>query len=429
MVPLTQHPASRDQVCEILRAASAKRQTLLPVGHGTKLAMGGWERSVDAALSLERMNRILDYPASDLTVTVEAGLPIPHLAEALAEKRQCLPLDIPFADSATVGGAIAANSSGPLRLAYGTWRDFVLGMQFVTADGKLAKGGGKVVKNVAGYDIPKLLIGSQGTLGVIVEVTLKVFPRPAATATLAFGFGSAEQAAQAARAILGSQMLPQALDLLDSAAAGMAGLAALCDVPFTLLAAAAGSEAVLARFERDLPALAGSFRPVSVATYRGPQEAFLWNGIREMTPLFLTEHTSGVVIKASLPFTPLGGFIAQVRRTAEQQGLSAAISSRAGSGIVYAYLWAPRTIETGLPAVDAPVGESAIVPFAAAIEVLLGAAEQGGGRAIVEWCPAAWKGKLNLWGTLGDDFAWMRKIKAALDPQGILSPGRFYGGI
>ena len=417
----TESPASLQEICEVLRRVSEQRRTVVPVGHGTKPAMGGAGAPVDVMLSLERMNRILDYPASDLTITVEAGLPIRDLAAALAEKKQFLPLDIPFADQATVGGAIAANSSGPRRLGYGTWRDFVLGMRFVTADGILAKAGGKVVKNVAGYDISKLLVGSQGTLAVIAEVTLKVLPRPPATSTIVMGFRHAEQAAQAARCIVGSQMLPQALDLVDSAAGETADVAELRGQPFTLLAAAAGAEAVLNRVERDLPALARPSGLQGFATYRGQEEASTWKRVQELTPLFLRQHPVGVVVKASIPFTRMGAFVEQARSVAESNGMAAATLARAGSGVVYVYLRVSQTSNDGLSGAPASL--------ASAPDLVLRAAEQHGGRAVVEWCPADLKSKINVWGTLGDDFAWMRKVKAALDPKGILSPGRFYGGI
>ncbi|MBI4443111.1 MAG: FAD-binding oxidoreductase, partial [Acidobacteria bacterium] len=144
------YPGTSEQVSEILRLAYAERLVVAPAGHGTKQLMGGVAQRVDLVLSMSKLNRITDYPAADLTISVEAGLGVADLAAALRAKRQMLPLDVPFAAEATVGGAVAANSSGPRRLAYGTFRDVMIGMRFVTADGKLAKSGGKVVKNVAG---------------------------------------------------------------------------------------------------------------------------------------------------------------------------------------------------------------------------------------------------------------------------------------
>jgi len=412
-------PGDREQVCELMRLANAERLKVVPLGHGTKLRMGAAPQPVDFAISLERLNKVCDYPASDLTVSVEAGVSILDLGSALASKGQMLPLDVPFAEQGTVGGTIAANVNGPRRLAYGTWRDMVLGVQFVTAEGSLAKGGGKVVKNVAGYDIPKLMIGSLGTLGVIVEVTFKVFPVPPASATMVLHFRSAEQASQAALHILHSPLLPQALDLVDAPAGTLANEPEWRRNPFTLLAGVVGPEQVLARFEHELPALVRADGLESFEIVRGNREADLWRTIQEMTPAFLKTHTKGMVVKVSLPLTCMGDFITQAHAACEQAGLAQATLARAGSGIVYVLSW-PESVNR-----DNAIDD----PFAKTSELLIRQAEQRGGRAIVEWCPAELKRKVNLWGTLGDDIASMRSLKTALDPMNILSPGRFYGGI
>ena len=412
-------PDSREQVCELLRLANAEGLKVVPFGHGTKLRLGGVAQPVDFAISLERLNKVCDYPASDLTISVDAGLPVGELASTLQAKGQMLPLDVPFAGQGTVGGTIAANLNGPRRLAYGTWRDIVLGVQFVTAEGKLAKGGGKVVKNVAGYDIPKLMIGSLGTLGILVEITFKVFPIPPASAPMVLNFRSAAEASEAALRILRSPLLPQALDVVDCPAGTLANEPEWHRNPFTLLAGVAGPEQVLARFERELPALVRADGLEAFEILRGNREADLWGDVQELTPAFLKTHPEGIVVKASLPLTRIGDFITQARPVCEQHGLAQATLARAGSGIVYVHLWSKSGDH------DQAIGDQ----FARASELLIREAEQRGGRAFVEWCPAELKSKVNLWGTLGDDFASMRSLKAALDPKNILSPGRFYGGI
>jgi glycolate oxidase FAD binding subunit len=372
---------------------------------------------VDLVLSLARIKRITDYPASDLTISVEAGLPVRELAGALAAEQQMLPLDVSFAAEATIGGVVATNSTGPQRLACGSWRDLVLGVHFVTAEGVLAKGGGKVVKNVAGYDLPKLLIGSMGTLAVMVEIAFKALPMPPASATFVLSFSSVEAALEAARRIRHSPLAPQALDLVDAAAGSLAGHAGLT-APFTLRVAAAGPEVVLGRFERELH---GILRGLGgeVALLRGEAESALWSAVQELTPTFVRSHAEdGTVVKASLPLTQMGSFLAQAQSAAEQMGIGAASVARAGNGIVYCYL-----------SDRAEAGDSGDELLLRTSELLIEAAEQLGGRAVVEWCPAAWKNKMNLWGTLRDDIAWMRRVKEAMDPGGVLNPGRFYGGI
>ncbi len=173
-------PADAAQVGEILRFASAEKLAVIPTGACSKLGIGSPPTRYDIALDLSRMNRVLAYDPHDLTLGVEPGVRIEDLLSTLAEKNQFLPLAVPFAERATIGGIVAANSSSPLRHAYGAVRDFCLGMEFVTADGAQAKSGGRVVKNVTGYDLHKLLIGSLGTLGVITRVNFRTFPMPQA---------------------------------------------------------------------------------------------------------------------------------------------------------------------------------------------------------------------------------------------------------
>ena len=169
----------------------------------------------------------------------------------------------------------------------------------------------------------------------------------------------------------------------------------------------------------ELPALVRAEGMESFEIIAGERESLLWESVRELIPAFLRHYSQGLVVKASLPLAHIGDFIVQARRSAEQCRLSLATLARAGSGVVYACLWPP----------SGNAEEAAATRAAQAAELLIREAEQRGGRAVVEWCPAEWKSAINLWGTTGDDLPWMRKLKAALDPQGILNPGRFYGGI
>ena len=169
-------PADAAQIAEILRFAAAEKLAVIPTGGCTKLGIGSPPARYDIALDLSRMNRVLAYDPHDLTLGVEPGVRIEDLLRTLAEKKQFLPLAVPFSDRATIGGIVAANSSSPLRHAYGAVRDFCLGMEFVTGEGTQAKSGGRVVKNVTGYDLHKLLIGSLGTLAVITRVNFRTFP-------------------------------------------------------------------------------------------------------------------------------------------------------------------------------------------------------------------------------------------------------------
>lgn len=412
-------PGNRKQVREVVLLAHSGKRTVAPAGGCSKQHLGGIPQRIDFLLSLDRLNRITDYQPADLTVTVEAGVRMADLAATLQAEGQMLPLDPPFAAEATVGGVIATNASAPRRLAYGTARDMVLGVHFVAPEGKLAKSGGKVVKNVAGYDLAKLLIGSLGTLGILTDVTFKVFPIPPASATWVFGFADAAQALRATQCILNSPFVPQALDLFDSAAGSVIQEPPLSESPFALVVGAAGPEPVVERIRRDLPALLRSENGKEIACLTGDAESKLWEKIREITPSFLRARPDGVVIKASVLLTQLEEMIATASRTASENNLASATVTRAGTGIVYCYLW-PK------PEQDAA---SSFEMLISACKFLLKETERLGGRAIVEWAPASIKRMVNIWGTPGDDFALMQRLKKQLDPRGILNPGRFYGGI
>src|SRR5712671_5735849 len=209
-------PAEVAQVAEILRFAAAEKLAAIPSGGCTKLRIGSPPARYDIALDLSRMNRVLAYDPRDLTLGVEPGVRIEDLLRVLGEQNQFLPLAVPFADRATVGGIVAANSSSPLRHFYGGVRDFCLGMEFVTGDGVISKGGGRVVKNVTGYDLHKLLIGSLGTLAVITRLNFRTFPSViAGSRGFVASFSNPQGALALRRAILQSPLTPLTLDILS----------------------------------------------------------------------------------------------------------------------------------------------------------------------------------------------------------------------
>src|SRR5206468_9287047 len=212
-------PGSVAEVQECVRAAARARASLVVQGLGAHLSVGAPPARLDVVLGLDRLARVIDHQAGDMTVTVEAGCTLVALANTLATGGQWLPLDPPRADATTVGGLIAANLSGPLRASQGRVRDLLLGIRVVGADGALITGGGRVVKNVAGYDLPKLHVGALGTVGVIVEATFKVLPRPPAEEAVVVACRSAREAADAALAVRDSDAAPLWLEV-----AGAGGL-------------------------------------------------------------------------------------------------------------------------------------------------------------------------------------------------------------
>ena len=206
-------PTSVQEIQEILQFAVNQNLSVMPAGAGTKLGIGNLPQKVDIVLATTRLNSVVEYEPADLTVTVEAGIRLKDLQTELAKHRQYLVLNPPSADRCTIGGIVATNASGSFRLRHGTARNQVLGLRVVQADGTVVKSGGKVVKNVAGYDLNKLYIGAFGTLGIITEVTLKLSPIPVQEAILTADFQNVQDAADTGLAIVGSQTLPMFVNL------------------------------------------------------------------------------------------------------------------------------------------------------------------------------------------------------------------------
>src|SRR5580700_6944968 len=208
-------PGTSEEVAAIVKFAGSEKLALVPTGARTKLGIGYAPSHYDLALDMTRLNKVIAYDPGDLTLSVEAGVPLAKIAQLLAEHHQFLPLALPFSARTTVGGAIASGVDSPLRQFYGTARDFLLGMEFVTGEGISAKSGGRVVKNVTGYDIHKLMIGALGTLGVITRVNFKTFPTPLDRRGYVARFLSAEHALDSCHRFAKSSLTPITLDILS----------------------------------------------------------------------------------------------------------------------------------------------------------------------------------------------------------------------
>jgi glycolate oxidase FAD binding subunit len=364
------YPCTAEELAEQLHDASAKRQSISLRGAGSKSGMAGPVAPSDVAISTSRLNRILQYEPRDLTVSVEAGLSWREFSAALAKNGQMVPLDPFFAEEATVGGVVAANVSGPRRRLYGSGRDMVIGMTFATLEGKLIRTGGMVVKNVAGLDMGKLMIGSFGTLAAIAVVNFKVHPRPIATRTFVQEFLRATETIAARDRILKSVLQPAAIDIVKSAQG------------YDLAIQAGGSPAVLDRYTREL----SGFRALDDA-----QAQTFWNKIREFTPDFLRTHPEGAVTRVSCALSEVGAVL---------EALPPPAIARAGSGICYGYF--PETRGLRIPAV---------------------------GHGVVEFAPPAYRATAELWPSQGSDFAMMKRVKEMFDPLGLLNRGRLYGHI
>lgn len=416
-------PADAPQVGEILRYAAAEKLSVIPTGGRSKLHIGSPPARYDIALDLSRMNRVLAYDPHDLTLGVEPGLRIENLLRTLAEKKQFLPLAVPFASRATVGGIVAANSSSPLRHAFGGVRDFCLGMEFVTGEGAQAKSGGRVVKNVTGYDLHKLLIGSLGTLAVITRVNFRTFPLPQAEGAFVASFPSAASAFDFCHAVSHSVLTPQIMEIANPGAAALMFSgefsARLEPRTWTVIMSAAGQPAVVDRYEREFGQLAGAadaeeFLPLTEAEARS-----VLAQIREFPRLMVERDSSALIFRINSVPGVMASLLGKLRVLAAQRELDFVSLARA-SGTLYAAFLPQKANSVSLqslaqviPEVFRTCGQSEIP-----------------GSAVLEWCPAEMKTSADVvWGPPRPDFELMRRVKHTFDPHNVLAPGRFAGGI
>ena len=382
----TLHPATASDLADALRDAASRERTIQLFGRGSKRLMGGSVAAADVHISTNALNRLIAYEPRDLTISVEAGLRWSELTALLASNRQMIPLDPPFSNEATVGGVVASNCSGPRRCLYGTARDLVIGMKFATLEGKLVQSGGMVVKNVAGLDMAKLMIGSFGTLAAIASVNFKLTPMPEVERSFLLPFADAASAIAARNRIMQSALQPAAIDLLNPTAGAGLGRRS-----FLLAVGAGGNGAAVDRYERELASLAEG------VALEGEQQETLWSYIREFTPSFLGAHPLGAVVRASCTIKGVETAMASLNGPA---------IARAASGVCYGYF-------------------EEIQPAAAWIR----SAQARGFRAVIEFAPEATKADAELWPSPAGDFEIMRRIKQLFDPSNLLNRGRLYGRI
>ncbi len=377
-------PTSAEEVAEVLRVADGNDLAVVARGAGTTLGWGTPPERLDVVLDMTAVTGVVDHAAGDLVVVVRAGTPMAELQSVVAEAGQQLALDSPYPE-ATVGGTLAVSTSGPRRLLYGTARDLLIGVTFVRADGVVAKAGGRVVKNVAGYDFGKLLTGSYGTLGVITEAVFRLHPLPAARRVVTATFGDAGAAGRAALAVLGSQVVPTAVEL---------------DGPRDTVRVTVLVEGVEAGVEARSDTLLALLGPGAAAHDDPPP------GLGA-----LPFAAGGTGLKVTTSLTGVGPVLAAAHRLADEHGLDVRAAGSA-AGVLHAGLAADADPEA----------------VAALVEGLRRAAAPYDGTVTVLTAPAAVRAAVDLWGPVpGLDL--MRRLKAELDPRRRLSPGRFVGGI
>ncbi len=399
-------PGDEQQIAQILKAANDAGLAVIPRGGGTKLAWGNPPQRADVILSTARLNAIVQHAHSDLTVTVEAGCTLKQLAEALAKQNQRLALDGLWPSRATIGGILSTNDSGALRLRFGSMRDLVIGVTLALPDGTLAKSGGKVVKNVAGYDLPKLVTGALGTLGVITQATFRLHPAPKESRTVSSLARDAREAQRLALAVQDSKLAHSALqirfvesmqpqiDVLFEATE--AGCAAQAEQLKTLLAPASVIESG--------PAVWKARQELYSEVTANPAEM----GRSSAAPVY---NLAGGAAVAKISVLPTQ--IAEAHETlATQAGANRTRFNAVfyGIGIGTIYL-------SGSPN-----------DLAVTLNNLRGKIETLGGSLVVAHRANATP-EIDAWGSAGDAIELMRAVKTQFDPKSTLNPGRFVGGI
>jgi glycolate oxidase FAD binding subunit len=385
-------PSSVEQVATTMALAWEERLAVTPRGGGSALALGAPPARLDLVLDMSALDRILEWSPDDLTVTVEAGVTLGALARQLAPRRQFLPLDPPAGDARTLGGVTATNASGALRARYGAMRDLLLGVRFVQPDGVVTWGGAKVVKSVSGYDVPKLMVGALGTLGVLCELTLRLHPRPDVERTWFVTFAAPERAQAFLTGLLDSALQPSRVEWLNRAALARAGARA----DAAALAVSIGSvDAAVVAQGAALQALAsrhhGEIRDVP---------AGWWDAYGQRP------GSDPVALRVGTLPSHVGATVTEIERYARVPR----VTGCAALGLLDVFLAAGdddvrRAVEA-LRAFVAPVG----------------------GHVIVTRAPASLRESLDAWGPVDDaQLELMRAVRCEVDPRGVLNPGRFVG--
>ena len=404
-------PESREAVAEVLAWANAEGLKVSPRGGGTQTCLGNAAAGLDIVLDLTRLDRVLDYEPADLTATVEAGITLQAFQGQLVQGGKMAGLEAPLRDRATVGGIISVNSSGPLRRSYGLPRDSLIGIAVAGADGTETRAGGRVVKNVTGYDLNKLYAGSLGSLGVIVEATFKLATLPADSGAVTGGFASTDAAASAAGDLLQQVYGPQGVHVLNRAAVrrmdglanGAGGVAAVVAYAY---GRARAVERVLSQSSQLLRVHGGS--EVVVLPRSRASEL-----LREHTDLgWMPDDTPHLSVKLNLPPAAVSPALSRLPRQGVPE--QPAILADPGFGTVRILWWE---------------GDDDAERDAAAVRSLREVAVSLGGSAVVEQCSLELKKRTDVFGDSPNEVEIMRRIKRNLDPRGTLNPGRCMGKI
>ena len=430
-------PIDRQGISQALSWACSEGMSVFPRGGGTQLALGNVPDGADLVLDLSRYGSSTpDHRPADLTATVESGITLEVLQHELARQGQFVPLETPLASKATIGGALAVNTSGPMRYSYGLPRDWLIGIGVVSAQGVETKAGGRVVKNVTGYDLNKLYAGSLGTLGVIVEATFKLSPLPPESRALAATFPSLQHGLQVAYDLLHQVSAPQGLQVIDgsagrhiaSSSAIFRGIEATTDNQGAfVLAFFSGSSSATQRRMVEATRLFHDRGALDITSLERADSTGLLEKLADLG--WSSDSIPYLGLKLSLPPSAVGKLINLLSNPAsvpEEQyrinlePLESGVVADPGFGLVRLLWWAQQANDREPPAEDR---------VAAAISRVRELSRELGGSTVVEHCPLSVKRGIDVWGETTETIEIMRRIKERFDPARVLNPGRFVGGI
>jgi len=438
-------PKDTRMVAALVQCACRGNLAIVPWGSGTKMAMGNPPKRLDLVVCMARMNHMLDVDTANLTITVEAGVKFRDVQARLAtEEDRCylpledlkteagefvcsdrshsgcfLPMDPPFSERATMGGVVATNTTGPRRLLYGLPRDLVLGVRFVTPKGDIIGAGGKTVKNVSGYDVSKLMIGSLGSLGILCEMTLRLLPLPEKMETLLFSFDAFSDAGAFAAAILGTKLLPAAVEVANKAAIENMDLRGSLDFSpgshVVMVALEAFDEAV-ARMHKELLAMAQHFKAKGHSLVQEDKHRLFWLTVGELQGSAHQRFPRLVALQLNYPLSAWKALFEFADKTLSQARLDHTMLCHAGNSVTLINLL------SGTNGTD----DKALIE---AVQTLLAECRKAGGNLVVQRAPADLKKALPVWGEPGSDLPLMKRIRVELDPFGVMNPGRFAVGL
>ena len=396
---LVVEPGNEEEVAAVLALTDKEGLRVLIRGGGTQLSLGSPPTGADILLSTARLNQIIEHVPQDLTVTVEAGLPLATLQETLGKANQWLALDPDLDPAATIGGIIATNATGPRRLRYGGMRDQIIGVRVVLADGTIAKGGGKVVKNVAGYDLPKLFTSSLGTLGVIVSATFRLYPLPVASRTVYLPASALTPLCDLSLQIIGSTLVATAINIVGNTSQRDTYEMA---VRFETSPEAAEDQA--ATFVKMATSKSGDALQTP-RILKDEAEAQTWSQMLQHKDSPDGAHQQ-LTLKASLLPTEIARWLTNLEQICQREQLWAGWQAYAGHGLVF---------------VDLAGDETALKTVVPELRQL--AMEHRGSLVVTEAAPQL-AAQLDIWGPVSG-VEVMRNLKARFDPHNTLNSGRF----